>query len=71
MFIEKAEWQKLLDKLHQIKGTGGNFGFPDISLVAGKMEVLAKNKDISSLNKLSSELESIHQQIVLGLNKSF
>lgn len=67
IFIENSEWDKLSAKLHQIKGTGGNFGFPDISTIAEKMELKTAVHNTAELNKLLSELTSTHEKIVLGL----
>ena len=65
--IENSEWENLSAKLHQIKGTGGNFGFPDVSKIAEKMELQTANYNTRELNKLLSELTSTYEKIVLGL----
>lgn len=65
--IENFEWERLSVKLHQIKGTGGNFGFPDISTIAEKMELQTADHNTVELNKLLSELTFTHEKIVLGL----
>ena len=67
ILIENSEWDNLSAKLHQIKGTGGNFGFPDVSTIAEKMELKTADHNTAELNKLLSELTSTYEKIVLGL----
>lgn len=66
-FIEQQHWDKLLDVLHQIKGTGGNFGYPEICSVAVEMESHTKGKDTSALYQLLSELKEVHSKMEMGL----
>ena len=65
--IHAKEWENLADILHQLKGTGGNFGYPVLTSLAGKMEFQAINKNKDELIELLSELKISHQQILEGL----
>ncbi len=65
--IESVRWQELSEALHKLKGTGGNFGFEQVSSLAGKMEFQAANQNKGELMKLFSELESSYDQILSGL----
>lgn len=68
--IEISDWKNLSDKLHEIKGTGGNYGYPDIHSIAEKMENKVKDKNSIELNKLLSELKVVNEQILSGLENS-
>ena len=61
------DWDKLSDILHQLKGAGGNYGYPILSSLVGKMEFQAINKNKDELMKLFSQLKESHQQILEGI----
>ena len=65
--IEK-DWDNLKDILHQLKGTGGNFGYPILTSLAGQMEFQAMNKNKGELIALYSQLKESHQQILEGMD---
>ena len=44
---------------HNIKGSGGMYGFDDVTDVGFKMESLAKAEDFNSLEAVVGELETI------------
>ena len=68
--IDAKDWEKLAGILHQLKGTGGNFGYPLITSLAGKMEFQAINKNQDELLTLFLELKESHQQILEGIENS-
>ena len=35
---ERLEWDRLTTLAHQLKGTGGSYGYPDVSALAATME---------------------------------
>ena len=66
--IQENDWENLSDILHQLKGTGGNFGYPVLSSLAGKMEFQAINENKDELMNLFSTLKKSHQKIMLGID---
>lgn len=66
--MESKNWEKLSEVLHQLKGSGGNFGYPAISALAAQMEFQVLNENRVELNKLLFDLQEIYHQIVAGLN---
>ena len=65
--IQAHDWENLSDILHQLKGSGGNFGYPNLTSIAGKMEFQVVNENQDELNTLLAELQESHQQILSGL----
>ena len=65
--IEKQDWKNLSEILHEIKGTGGNFGYMDISLIAKEMESQVVSKNTNGLWKLFAGLKETHEKMILGL----
>ena len=43
---------------HNLKGTGGAFGFPELSVMGGKLETLAKAGDVAELGELLDVLSA-------------
>lgn len=67
-FIQLQEWNKLDQLLHQLRGTGGNFGFQDISTLAEQMEHFVRAEDSSELHKLLNDLKATHEKMRSGIN---
>ena len=65
--IQLKQWENLADILHQIKGTGGNFGYPDVYSIAAEMECHVEGKNLEGLNELLSKLRDLHSKMALGL----
>lgn len=68
--INAEDWSTLSGILHQLKGSGGNFGYRDLSSLAGQMEFQVKIKNKNELMYLLANLKSCYQQIISGLEKT-
>jgi signal transduction histidine kinase/CheY-like chemotaxis protein len=44
-YIEARKWSDVVDLAHQLKGTGGSFGYPGVTLCAGEIEGAGKKLD--------------------------
>lgn len=53
------EWKGLAGEIHQLKGTGGAFGFPEITHQCADIEEKLLKKDFDSVSRLISNLETI------------
>lgn len=42
---DNEDWENLSEEYHKIKGTGKTYGYPEISIIAEKLEGLAKAKE--------------------------
>ena len=65
--IQEQDWDNLSDTIHQLKGTSGNFGYPQVASLAEKMEKHIYAKDKEALVFDCVELKSMYQRIVLGI----
>jgi len=63
---EKEEWEELQPKVHSLKGTGGNFGFLEITEVARNIEDSVREKDGANIKDLIQELENVFQRVAAG-----
>jgi chemotaxis protein histidine kinase CheA len=50
---------------HNLKGTGGGYGFDEISDIGHKLNMAAKEKDSKSIDELIPDLESYFSRITI------
>ncbi len=62
--VRKEDWELAQSKSHDLKGTGGTVGFPDITEVAGRMNVQIINGDYGQAALTCTELEDLCQRIL-------
>lgn len=63
---QDQDWQTLAQNLHNLKGMGGGFGYPQITTLAARMEFEAKKKDQNELSSSLDELASLVSRIRAG-----
>lgn len=49
--LNEKHWAELQSLAHQLKGSGGSFGFPSVSTAAKELEILLKNTDVAALDE--------------------
>lgn len=57
--------EELKTLAHQLKGAGGGYGFPDLSVVAARLEEACKNNDQDGMNLGYEELQSYLSRITI------
>ncbi len=68
--LKQKNWERLKDLAHQIKGTGGNFGFVELSNLAGTIEFQAMNMNMDELGGLFEKLSHVCERIIAGVETS-
>jgi len=63
---ESEEWEELQPKVHSLKGTGGNFGFLEITEVARSIENSVRERDTMNIEKQLQELENVCKRVAVG-----
>lgn len=61
------DFVQLHNKLHDLKGSGGNYGFMELSDLAGKLQFEIKKQNQWDVEHLFSQLEVMCNRITLGL----
>ena len=64
--ISGSDWAHAQRLIHDLKGMGGNFGFPELTHVAKQLESEVRLYHYHNINVLLQELESVKQRILLG-----
>ncbi len=65
--FEKKDWVNFEKQLHNIKSTGGNYGFMCITEQAVKIKNHLHAGDSNAIKGLLRDLEGLHQRMLLGL----
>jgi len=68
--LQQEDWEHLKDLAHQVKGTGGNFGFVELSDIAGVIEFQALNKNVEELAGLFKKLDHVCERVIAGVETS-
>jgi CheY-like chemotaxis protein len=63
------EYYALAQIVHDLKGTAGGFGYPDLSQIAVEMEVSIKQRDRDTLGHLIEKMDSMCLRIYSGAQK--
>ena len=63
---EQGNWNELKKQVHQLKGSGGNYGFLGISELAAKLEFQVIGQHRGEVKELLSELENYCKRIYAG-----
>ncbi len=62
----RCAWDELRRVAHQLKGSGGGYGYPAISKLGGELEDAIKSeRPASELNELADQLVSLLRRVQL------
>ena len=64
--FEKGDWDVLRGLIHQVKGTGGGYGYEDITRVAAQIEFQIINQDHAEVSYLLRQLFTIFARAIAG-----
>jgi PAS domain S-box-containing protein len=62
--VHLQDWKEAQIKSHDLKGIGGTMGYPELTEVAGRLNIHVKNKNYSQAEQTTAELESWYQHIL-------
>lgn len=66
--LEKADFDALQVAAHQLKGSGGGYGYPVLTEGASRLEQFAKQQAISECRKSLDELQALCKRVVVDEN---
>lgn len=61
------DWDTLRNEIHTLKGTGGNFGFDEITHICREIEIRIENQDYKAISSLLDDLDALYSRILQGL----
>ena len=63
---EKKDWETFASLVHQMKGVGGNYGYPMLTTLSLEIEVLVKEENFYEVKNKLDELQLITKSILFG-----
>lgn len=65
----QGDWARLLDLVHDLKGMGSSFGYPQLTKLAADIQIKLKQKTYGSVAQIIMLLDSAIERAVLGHRK--
>jgi HPt (histidine-containing phosphotransfer) domain-containing protein len=65
----RQDWKALEEEYHKLKGTGKTYGFPEISIICEKMEILAQQKQHHTAQMFEPAVELLEKMHLSYLEK--
>ena len=65
-YLTQCNFNQIKFISHQMAGNCGGYGMPHLGLLAAKMEILASNQNINSLQETLQEMKSYFQRIEIS-----
>ncbi|MDH5378151.1 MAG: response regulator, partial [Gammaproteobacteria bacterium] len=63
---EEKNWELLRFRLHDLKTTSGNYGFPTLSTLAAQTEFITLSRNIEKIEELLAQIEGLQLKITLS-----
>lgn len=63
--VERGDLERLRTSAHQLKGSGGGHGFPQLSQEAGKLEQFARESQLEQCKTAVEEIRDLCARIVV------
>ena len=64
--FQEHEWELLAGIIHQLKGLGGGYGYPDITQVAAKIEFQLVSENYSEVSLLLNNMYELFERAIMG-----
>jgi len=64
--LKNQQWIELRNEIHDLKGGGGGFGYPQITEMAREIEIALDDGDYDALPALFEKLRKLERRIALG-----
>lgn len=68
--FQEKDWELLAGMIHQLKGLGGGYGYPDITQVAAKIEFQLVSENFTEVSLLLNDLYELFDRAIMGHLKS-
>jgi two-component system, sensor histidine kinase LadS len=68
--LSESDWSSLRSQAHQVKGTAGSLGFPDLTKRATSLEMALRNDDIEDVDRLLKALEIEAERAMEDFNEA-
>lgn len=67
---DAEDWELLTNLVHQMKGVGGNYGYPILTNICFSIEKLLKEQEFEDIKKKLDEFKGICEKILAGSDEN-
>lgn len=67
---DEKDWEKFTSLIHQMKGVGGNYGYPMLTTLSTEIENLAKEESFSEVEIKLDEFQLMNKAILAGSDEN-
>ena len=64
--VKEEDWENFAGMIHQLKGLGGSYGYPDITQVAAKIEFQLVSENYTEVKLLLQEIYLLFDRAIMG-----
>ena len=64
------DWETFTGLIHQMKGVGGNYGYPMLTTLCAEIEVMAKEENFSKVESQLNEFQIMSKSILAGSDEN-
>ncbi|MCK5385909.1 MAG: Hpt domain-containing protein [Gammaproteobacteria bacterium] len=64
------DWETFTDLIHQMKGVGGNYGYPMLTTLCTEIEAMAKEENFAKVENQLNEFNLISENILAGSDEN-
>lgn len=68
---DEKNWKTFTSLIHQMKGVGGNYGYPMLTTLSIKIEALTKEENFSEVKNKLNELGLMSENILAGVDENY
>lgn len=66
--VRSSDFETLRVAAHQLKGSGGGYGYPALTDLAAELEALAEAQDLDECVSLLAQLKEVCSRVVVDVN---
>jgi len=67
---EDEDWENFASLIHQMKGVGGNYGYPKLSDICFKIEAVVRDKNYAEVKDQLNDFNMMHKSILAGSDEN-
>lgn len=67
---EDEDWENFTGLIHQMKGVGGNYGYPKLSDICFNIEGLVRGKKYAEVKNQLNDFNVMHKSILAGSDEN-
>jgi len=67
---DEKDWETFTGLIHQMKGVGGNYGYPMLTTLCAEIEVMVKEENFAKVVKQLNDFQLMSKNILAGSDEN-